>query len=78
MATISLHAPSGASAAKKLGNGLSAFFESVGKAFVVYAERRSRIQELTRLQEKSDEELAEIGIKREEIAQHVFRDLFYL
>lgn len=78
MATISLHAPSGASAAKKLGNGLSAFFASVGKAFVVYAERRSRIQELTRLQEMSDEELAEIGIKREEIAQHVFRDLFYL
>lgn len=36
--------------------------------------RRARIEAL---EAKSDEELARLGLKRDEIAYYVFRDLFY-
>jgi uncharacterized protein YjiS (DUF1127 family) len=36
--------------------------------------RRARIEAL---EAKSDEELARLGIRREDIAYHVFKDLFY-
>lgn len=38
------------------------------------ASRRGLIESL---EAKSDKELSDLGVKREEIAQHVFRDLFY-
>jgi uncharacterized protein YjiS (DUF1127 family) len=41
-------------------------------------QRRSRQDQFVALQNKSDEELAAMGIKRENIALHVFGDLFYL
>ncbi|RYG92735.1 hypothetical protein EU803_01110 [Loktanella sp. IMCC34160] len=37
--------------------------------------RRDRFEELSAL---SDEELQRQGIKREDIAHHVFRDLYYI
>lgn len=36
--------------------------------------RRNRIEAL---EAKSDEELARMGLRREDIAYHVFKDLFY-
>lgn len=36
--------------------------------------RRNRIEAL---EAKSDEELARMGLRRDEIAYHVFKDLFY-
>ncbi|WP_294615305.1 hypothetical protein [Roseovarius sp.] len=36
--------------------------------------RRNRIEEL---ESKSDEELQSMGIRREDITYHVFKDLFY-
>ena len=41
------------------------------------AEASSRVHQVEALQAKSDEELARMGIKRDMIAHHVFRDLFY-
>lgn len=45
------------------------------------AERSARIQSrrarIEALEAKSDAELARLGIRRDEIAYHVFRDLFY-
>lgn len=44
-------------------------------------ERSSRVQvrraRIEALEAKSDEELARLGIRRDEIAYHVFKDLFY-
>lgn len=37
----------------------------------------SRRAQIEALEAKSDEELAEMGLRRDEIAYHVFRDLFY-
>ena len=48
------------------------------KGRVAYMERRSRAAEIAALEAKSDAELAELGVKREQIPAYVFRDLFYV
>lgn len=57
---------------------LDAFFAAVGQGMNAYIEARSRKQELDRLYNMSDVDLAKMGLKREDIPRHVFRDLFYL
>ena len=42
------------------------------------AESSHRMREIERLQAMSDEELAERGLKRDGIAHHVFRDVYYV
>ncbi|KEP71595.1 hypothetical protein FGG78_06875 [Thioclava sp. BHET1] len=43
-----------------------------------YMERQSRQSEIERLHAKSDAELAQMGITRDRIIHHVFRDRFYI
>ena len=77
MASIDLsQAPSGV--LSTLRAGLARLATSIGTAFVAYAEASSRSAEVTRLQGLSDDRLAEMGIKREDICHHVFRDIFYI
>jgi hypothetical protein len=57
---------------------VDAFFASIGQGMNAYMERRSRMDQITRLEAKSDDELAKMGIQRDRIVQHVFRDLFYV
>ncbi|MGR3494187.1 DUF1127 domain-containing protein [Citreimonas sp.] len=58
------------------------FFHNVGSAilnfFTAIAESNSRMREAERLNAMSDQELARIGLKREDIARHVFRDMYYV
>ncbi len=42
-----------------------------------FAENHPRLRAVKALQALSDTQLAERGIKREEIVHHVFRDTFY-
>lgn len=51
---------------------------AVGEWFVAYARTRSRTDEVEFLEAKSDAELAKLGIKREDILRHVFRDLMHI
>ena len=44
--------------------------------FRAWVESRSRMAEIARLNAKSDAELLAMGLKREDIPRHVFRDLF--
>ena len=37
-----------------------------------------RFEQVQILQAKSDEELAAMGIKRDDIVHHVFKDLYYI
>lgn len=53
------------------------FISVLAKAFNAYATARSRSDQIDRLNAKSDEQLAEMGLKREDIPRYVFRDLFY-
>lgn len=57
---------------------LDAFFASLGQGFNAYLERKSRSTEIAHLQAKTDEELAAMGLKRDDIAHYVFRDLYYI
>jgi uncharacterized protein YjiS (DUF1127 family) len=55
----------------------SAFLVSLARAFEAHAYAASRRDQIETLQAKSDAELAEIGVKRDDIVHYVYRDLFY-
>lgn len=52
----------------------SSLFSRLGTALVAYAERRSRRDQIERLNALSDAELAARGLSRDQIIAHVFRD----
>lgn len=51
------------------------FVARFSKAMSRYIEARSRHTEIAALEAKSDAELAQMGIARDRIVQHVFRDV---
>ncbi|MQQ10209.1 DUF1127 domain-containing protein [Epibacterium sp. SM1979] len=53
-------------------------FAAVGKFLVTLAEQDARMKALRALMAMTDEELAERGLKREDIVQHVFADKYYI
>ncbi|MCE0504441.1 MULTISPECIES: DUF1127 domain-containing protein [unclassified Roseivivax] len=54
------------------------FFGAILDFFVHVAESNSRVRLARELNEMSDEELAERGLKRTDIARHVYGDLYYI
>lgn len=58
--------------------GFANFFQAFGSAMTAYMERRSRADQIERLNALSDEQLSKMGISREGIPAYVFRDLFYV
>ncbi|MCA0938837.1 MULTISPECIES: DUF1127 domain-containing protein [Alloyangia] len=56
----------------------SRFFAAIGNGLVAMGEANPRLRKIEALQRLSDEQLAERGIRREDIARHVFQDVFYL
>ncbi|WP_172291857.1 hypothetical protein [Pseudoruegeria sp. HB172150] len=57
---------------------LDTFFAGLGQGFNAYLTARSRMGEIEALNAKSDAQLAAMGLKREDIPRHVFRDIFYI
>ncbi|TMV63132.1 hypothetical protein FGG78_34575 [Thioclava sp. BHET1] len=57
---------------------LDRYFAELGMGVNAYLERRERMDRIRRLSAKSDAELAEMGLTRDRIPAHVFRDLFDL
>jgi len=53
-------------------------FVLFGKALMVSSSGHARLEQVRKLQAKSDEELATMGIERDRIVQIVFRDVFYV
>jgi uncharacterized protein YjiS (DUF1127 family) len=53
-------------------------FRAIGDAMVICMERQGRLDQVERLRAKSDAELAEIGLKRNDIVRHVFRDRLFV
>lgn len=51
------------------------YFTTLGFGVNPYSLRRSRMRELIQLESKSDDDLAHMGLRREDIVPHVFRDL---
>lgn len=61
-----------------LSRKIDEVFEVLGKSFSAYVERKSRAPEIARLNAMTDEQLARLGISRDRIVNHVFRDTFYI
>lgn len=56
---------------------LKRFARTIASAIERNAYQMSRRDLIEQFEAKSDQELAQLGIKRSEISQYVFRDLFY-
>lgn len=58
-------------------NPVSRFFEIIGNALYTLAMTDSRLRQSEALHALSDAELAERGLRRDEIARYVFNDVFW-
>lgn len=56
---------------------VGAFFASVGWAIAKSSSMQARFDKVQRLNAMSDEELAALKIRREDIVRHVYSDLYY-
>ncbi|WP_420568018.1 hypothetical protein [Thalassovita sp.] len=61
-----------------LRDRIASFFAAIGKGLSTYTYALSRAEQVKALSAKTDEELAELGLTRDQIPQYVFRDLFYV
>lgn len=57
---------------------VDAFFATLGQGMNAYMHRKSRMDEIEALNAKTDTELAAMGLTRDDIPRHVFRDTFYI
>lgn len=53
------------------------FLTSIGSGLLISSAYTVRVQNFQALHAKSDEQLAEMNIKRDDIVHHVFQDLYY-
>ncbi len=60
-----------------IGRGFTVVFDTLARAAEINMTAHRRVEIASRLQAKSDAELAELGLKREDIVHHVFRDLYW-
>lgn len=51
------------------------FFLNLGLGLNPYALKRARMKQIIRLQSASDAELAQMGLRRDDILPYVFKDL---
>ncbi len=59
-------------------NVISRVLGGIGNFFVSMAENNHRVKELERLSAMSDEELAKIGLRRDQIIHHAFADMMHI
>jgi len=59
------------------GNAIAGFLVSLSRAMIINSTAQQRLEQVERLQAKTDAELAAMDMKREDIVHHVFRDLFW-
>ena len=70
--TTDIHTPAHGFRARIAGWGAA-----LRRAFEAHARAASRRDAIEALEAKSDAELAALGLRRDEIVYHVFRDRFY-
>lgn len=63
---------------KSVFSSIARFFTGFGTHLAMTSSMNSRIGYLRSLQAKSDAELAQMNLKRDDVVHHVFRDLYYL
>lgn len=65
-------------AVMRLWDGTMSFFRSFGTAMKISSTSETRMREIARLNTLSDEELAAMGLTRDRIVHHVFRDIYFI
>lgn len=78
MAYQHTHSHHGADIAHSIWSGIKMSVFFVVDIFASISVANQRLHEVERLQAKSDVQLAKLGLRREDIARHVFRDSLYL
>ena len=78
MAYLTTHTAPATDAFAKIRKAVAGFGQSIVRGLENHAMARSRFDRIERLNAKSDAELAAMGLTRDGIAKHVFRDLFYV
>ncbi|MFG6562771.1 hypothetical protein ACGYLI_01005 [Sulfitobacter sp. 1A13421] len=63
---------------RRAGAGLRGFFAGIGHGIMMGSTAQRRFEQVQSLQAKSDEDLSAMGIKRDDIVHHVFKDLYYI
>ncbi len=76
MAHVTLNAESGV--LHRIAAAVDAIGQTLAMAITVNASADARMREMQRLQALSDVELSKMGIARDRIAHHVFRDIYML
>ncbi|MEC3860893.1 DUF1127 domain-containing protein [Mesobacterium sp. TK19101] len=59
-------------------SGLRDVLAAIGRGIVAIGENNTRMRAITLYQNMTDAELAARGLKREDIARNVFRDVYFL
>ena len=65
-------------AADRSGNPFVAAFAAVGNWLISIAEADDKSRRVQELEALSDAQLAKIGLQRQDIVRHVFRDHYYV
>ena len=68
------HAPTTTGILTRIGG----FFAGLAQAVLTARAAEARVHEMERLAAKSDADLAALGLRREDIARHVFRDILHI
>ena len=57
---------------------MSGFLSGLTRGLTLYAEHSTRNDQVQKLNAKTDAELAAMGLKRDDIVRHVYRDIFFV
>jgi hypothetical protein len=77
MAYHDTHTVAASDILKQAGRSVLRFFGHIFDALAFAAEGNRRLKLVEKLQAKSDEDLAAMGLKREDIVHHAFRDVLF-
>ncbi len=72
------HVANASQSGSRLLNTVSGWFASLWKAAHDQAAFENRMRQMRKLESLSDDELAKLGITRDRIVNHVFRDIYYV
>ena len=78
MAYHDTHTASATDLPHRLLDGIKAVFSFIGMSLVAAAQANRRVKLVEQLSAKSDAELAEMGMRREDIVRHVFADVSHI
>lgn len=78
MALATTHTPSILSGLTGLGNAFFDFLVRISETSTLARSAEARGQQIEALNAKTDEELAAMNLRRDDIVLHVFRDIMYI